>query len=93
MNILKLFRKELTKREKVTAMLKNLAMIADMPKEMQIGLNDLDMTVATDQQVDVIYNGLVALNKQLEEIRKKHGRDLFEIVKENPSINNFINNN
>jgi hypothetical protein len=82
MNIFKLFRKKPTKREKVSAMIRRLAMIADMPKETQLELDRLDMSVATDTQVDLIYEGLIALCEQLNDIKKKHGRDLFTLLKE-----------
>lgn len=82
MNIFKLFRQEPTKREKVSAMIRRLVMIADMPKETQLALDGLDMSVATDALVDTIYEGMVILCEQLDDIKKEHGRDLFELLKE-----------
>jgi len=83
MKILNIFKKGPTKREKAVAMIKNMAMIANMPKEAQLALNHLDLTIATDDQVDLIYEGLIKLYKQLDDIREQNGgRDLFHLIKE-----------
>lgn len=78
----------LSKREQIANLLKKMAREMSFPKETIDALNGLDLTIATDKEVDLILNHLTALIEVMEKEEARTGLDIKTAI----SIH-IINNN
>lgn len=78
----------LSKREQIANLLKKMARQMSFPKETIDALNGLDLTIATDKEVDLILNHLTALIEDMEKEKARTGLDIKTAI----SIHKINNN-
>jgi hypothetical protein len=71
----------LTKREQVVNLIKKMARQMSFPKETIDQLNNLDLALATDEEVDLILNHVTNLIADVERENKRLGINIFQQVK------------
>lgn len=72
MSFKKLFRKP-NKRQECIEMIKEMAAVMSFPDDSQKALReDLDLSVATDEQVEIIHKGLLELKKKYNASRQQY---------------------
>jgi len=87
MEILDLLEKPVTKAEKCIAMIKWMADSMNFPIDARSELNNLDLSLATEFQVEMFFIYLSRLTDQYRESCRKYGGDIFGSVRDIQIIN------
>lgn len=72
---------QVSKRDHCIALLKKILRLANTPEEILQATEPIDLSMATDAQVDIIHSDLLLLQQQIAEANRKNGgKSIFKSI-------------